>query len=132
MGLQVTSATESLVAHLAFMRLLSCVNQVVFLQVSQLSEVLTAGLTPEWTLSAVHSQMDLEVGQLPKDLSTDVAVIPDLSILPGEGVRQGLIANILPPLFGLPEVHCILSVSLSGRGGFGREAVRKGCHAHWW
>lgn len=41
------------------MRLLSCVNQVVFLQVGQLSEVLIAGLTPEGTLSAVHSQMDL-------------------------------------------------------------------------
>lgn len=41
------------------MRLLSCVNQVVFLQVGQLSEVLVAGLTPEGTLSAVHSQMDL-------------------------------------------------------------------------
>jgi len=41
------------------MRLLSSVNQVVFLQVGQLSEGLTAGLTPEGTLSTVHSQMDL-------------------------------------------------------------------------
>lgn len=41
------------------MRLLSCVNQVVFLQVGQLSEVLVAGLTPEGTLSTVHPQMDL-------------------------------------------------------------------------
>lgn len=41
------------------MRLLSCVDQVVFLQVGQLREVLIAGLTPEGTLSAVHSQMDL-------------------------------------------------------------------------
>lgn len=37
------------------MWLLSCVNQVVFLQVGQLSEVLVAGLTPEWTLSTVYS-----------------------------------------------------------------------------
>lgn len=41
------------------MRLLSCVNQVVFLQVGQLSEVFIAGLTPEGTLATVHSQMDL-------------------------------------------------------------------------
>lgn len=41
------------------MRLLSCVNQVVFLQVGQLGEVLTAGLTPEGTLSTMYSQMDL-------------------------------------------------------------------------
>lgn len=123
MGLQVTSAAEPLMAHLAFMRLLSCVNQVVFLQVGQLSEVLIAGLTPEGTLSAVHSQMDLEVRQLPKDLSTDVALIPDLSILPGEGVRQGLVANNLPTFLGFCEVHCILSITLRGRGGFGREAV---------
>ena len=41
------------------MRLLSSVNQVVFLQVGQLCEVLIAGLTPEGTLPAVHSQMDL-------------------------------------------------------------------------
>lgn len=73
-------------AHLAFMRLLSSVNQVVFLQVGQLCEVLIAGLTPEGTLPAVHSQMDLKVGQLPKDFSTDVAIIPDLSILPCEGI----------------------------------------------
>lgn len=45
--------------YLAFMWLLSCVDQVVFLQVGQLSEVLVAGLTPEWTLSTVYSQMDL-------------------------------------------------------------------------
>lgn len=122
-GLQVASATEPLMANLAFMRLLSCVDQVVFLQVGQLREVLIAGLTPEGTLSAVHSQMDLEVGQLPEDLSTYIAVITDLSILPGEGVRQSLVANNLPPLFGLPEVHGILWVALRGRGGFGREAV---------
>lgn len=41
------------------MGLLSCVDQVVFLQVCQLSEVLVAGLTPEGTLTTVHSQMDL-------------------------------------------------------------------------
>lgn len=123
MGLQVTGATEPLMAHLAFMGLLSSVNQVVFLQVGQLSEGLTAGLTPEGTLSTVHSQMDLKVGQLPKDLSTYVALIPDLSILPGEGVRQGLVADNLPTSFDLPEVHCILSIALSGRREFGREAV---------
>lgn len=47
--------------YLAFMRLLSCVNQVVFLQVGQLSEVLVAGLTPEGTFSTVHSKMDLRI-----------------------------------------------------------------------
>lgn len=119
-------------AHLAFMRFLSGVNQVVFLQVGQLSEVLIAGLTPEGTLSAMHSQMDLEVGQLPKDLSTDVALIPDLSVLPGERVRQGLITNNLPSSFDLPEVHCIFTIAPSGRCGFGREAVWKGSHAHRW
>lgn len=123
MGFQITSAAESLMAHLAFMRLLSCVNQVVFLQVGQLSEVLIAGLTPEGTLSTVHSQMDLEIGQLPEHLSTDVAVIPDLSIVPGEWVRQSLVANNLLSSFGLPEVHGILSIALSGSGGFGGEAV---------
>lgn len=131
-GLQVTSATESLMAHLAFMRLLSCVNQVVFLQVGQLSKVLIAGLTPEGTLSTVHSQMNLEVGQLPKDFSTDVAVISNLPILPGEGVRKGLVANHLPPSFSFPEVHGILGITLICRGRFGREAVRKGGHAHRW
>lgn len=45
--------------YLAFMRLLSCVNQVVFLQVGKLSEVLVAGLAPERSLSTVHSQMHL-------------------------------------------------------------------------
>lgn len=123
MGLQVTSAAESLMAHLAFMGLLSCVNQVVFLQVCQLSEVLVAGLTPEGTLTAVYPQMDLQVGQLPKDLSTDVALIPDLAILSGERVGQGLVANDLPSSFDLPEVHCILSFALIGGGRFGREAL---------
>lgn len=41
------------------MWLLSCVNQVVFLQVGQLCEVLVAGLTPEGTLATVNSEMDL-------------------------------------------------------------------------
>lgn len=46
--------------YLAFMRLFSRVNQVVFLQVGQLGEVLIAGLTLEGPLSTVHSQMDLK------------------------------------------------------------------------
>lgn len=46
-------------AHLAFMRLLSCVYQVVFLQVGQLSEALVAGLALERSFSTVHSQVDL-------------------------------------------------------------------------
>lgn len=96
MGLQITSAAESLVAHLAFMGLFSCVNQVVFLQVCKLSEVLIAGLTPEGTLPAVNSQMNLKVRQLSKDLSTDVAFISNLSILPHERIGQGLVANYLP------------------------------------
>lgn len=66
---------------------------------------------------------NLEVRQLPEDLSTDVALIPDLSILPTEGVRQGLVANHLPTCFCLPEVYCKLCIALSGRGGFGREVV---------
>lgn len=37
------------------MRLLSCVDQVVFLQVCQLSEVLVTGLTAKGTLTTVHS-----------------------------------------------------------------------------
>lgn len=41
--------------YFALMGLLSCVNQVVFLQVCQLSEVFVAGLTLEWALSTVHS-----------------------------------------------------------------------------
>lgn len=123
MGLQITSAAESLMAHLAFMRLLSCVNQVVFLQMCQLSEVLIAGLTSKGTFTTVYSQMDLEVGQLPKDLSTDVALIPDLSILPGQRVGQGLVTDDLPSSFCLPEVHRILSIALSCRGRFGGEAV---------
>lgn len=122
-GLKVTSAAESFMAHLAFMRLLSCVNQVVFLQMCQLSEVLVAGLTPKGTLATVYSQMDLEVGQLPKDLSTDVALIPYLSVLPGERVRQGLVADDLPSSFDFPEVHRVLSIVLSSRGRFGGEAV---------
>lgn len=89
----------------------------------QLCEVLVAGLTPKGTLTTVYSQMDLKVGQLPEDLSTDVALIPDLPVLPCERVGQSLVANNLPSLFSLPEVHCILSIALSGRGRFGREAV---------
>ena len=60
---------------------------------------------------------------MPKDLSADVALITDLSILPGERVRQSLIANDLSSFFGLPEVNRILSVFLSSRGGLGREEV---------
>lgn len=122
-GLQVTSATESLMAHLAFMWFLSCVNQVVFLQVGQLSEVLVAGLTHERTLSTVYSQMDLEVGQLPEDLSADVTLIPDLSVLPGERVRQSLVANDLRTSFGLPEINCVLSIAVIGRRGSRGDAV---------
>lgn len=46
--------------YLAFMRLFSRVNQVVFLQVGQLGEILIAGLTLEGPFSTVHSQMDLK------------------------------------------------------------------------
>lgn len=67
--------------------------------------------------------MDLEVGQLPKDLSTNVALIPDLSVLPAERVRKSLVAYDLPSSFGLPEVNCNLSVNPRSRGGFERGAV---------
>lgn len=41
------------------MRLLSCVDQVMFLEVGQLSETLFAEVTLERSLTAVHSEMDL-------------------------------------------------------------------------
>lgn len=66
---------------------------------------------------------NLEIRQLPKDLSTDIALISDFSILPGERVGQGLVANNLPTMFGLPDFQCILSIALSGRGRFRRKAV---------
>lgn len=113
-GLQVTSAAEPLVADLAFMWLLSCVNQVVFLQVGQLCEVLVAGLTPEGTLATVNSEMDLKIRQLSKDLSTNVALVPDLSILSGQRVGQCLVPHRLRSFFGFPEVHSVTGIALRG------------------
>lgn len=114
MGLQVAGATKALVAYLALMWFLSCVNQEVLLKVGQLGEVFSAGLTPEWTLSTVHSQVDLEVGQLAKNLAADVALVPDFSVLPGERVGQGLVANV-PSSLGLSQVHGILRAALARR-----------------
>lgn len=41
------------------MRLLSCVDQVMFLEVGQLRETFFAEVTLERSLTAVHSEMDL-------------------------------------------------------------------------
>lgn len=50
------------------MRLLSCVDQVMFLEVGQLSETFLAEVTLERSLSTVHSEMDLESQQMSNDL----------------------------------------------------------------
>lgn len=52
-------SSSALLSHLAFMRLLPSVDQVVFLQVSQLSEAFVTGLTFERSLSAVDTKMNL-------------------------------------------------------------------------
>lgn len=75
---------------------------------------------------------NLEIGQLPEDFSTNITLVTDLSILPDERISQSLVANDLPPSFGLPEIYCNLGVALRSRRGFGREAVWGGGHARWW
>lgn len=77
----------------------------------------------EATLLEVKKRTDLEVGQLSKDLSADVAVISNLSILPGEGVSQRLVSIYRPTSFGLPEVYNVPDIALSSGSGFGRAAV---------
>lgn len=83
-------------------------------------------------LLEVKSKPDLEVGQLSKDLSADVAVVSDLSILSAEGVSQRLASIYLPTSFGPPEVDNVPDVALSGGGGFGRAAVGNSGHSERW
>lgn len=60
-------------AYLTFMRLLSCVDQVMFLEVGQLRETFFAEVTLERSLTAVHSEMDLKPQQLSYDLCHQTA-----------------------------------------------------------
>lgn len=50
------------------MRLLSCVDQVMFLEVGQLSEAFLAEVALERSLTTVHAEMDLESPQMSYDL----------------------------------------------------------------
>lgn len=137
MGLQVAGATEALAAHLALMWLLPSVNQEVFLEVGQLGEVLSAGLTPKGPLSTVDTQVNLEVGQLTEDLAADVALVPDLPVLPGERVGQGLVPDDPSTTSGLPQVYyypflCTVAGTQQGGCGLGGEVVRGGSQACRW
>lgn len=55
------------------MRLLSCVDQVMFLEVGQLSETFFAEVTLERSLTTVHSEMDLESQHMSYDLCHQMA-----------------------------------------------------------
>lgn len=50
------------------MRLLSRVDQVMFLEVGQLSEAFFAEVTLEWALATVHAEVDLQPQRLSYDL----------------------------------------------------------------
>lgn len=68
-------------AHVAFMGLLSCVDEVVFLEMRQLSESFFTGLAFERSLTSVGTNMDFKVRELSESLFAYITFIMHFTVL---------------------------------------------------
>jgi len=76
---QITSFTETLLANVAFVRLLSSVSAHVFFQITRLNKTLLANVAFVRFLSSVSAHVDLQMTRFPKSLLANITFIRLLS-----------------------------------------------------